>query len=137
MINKIIDGICLSISEEFLDGYKIYTESVEQGFLEPCFSIECVNHTKKIFLGNRYFRENKFMIKYFSSSDDYKQDINEVSEKLYNCLEYIEVDGDLLRSSSKSFEVKDEVLCFSLNFNLFSLEKEEVQKMGNVLVRGV
>ena len=39
MINKIIDGISVAINSEFGDPYEIYTESIEQGLVEPCFSI--------------------------------------------------------------------------------------------------
>lgn len=39
MINKIIDGISISLNAEFGDDYKIYTESIEQGLKEPCFRL--------------------------------------------------------------------------------------------------
>ena len=50
MINKIIDGISVAINAEFGDDYEIYTESVEQGLNEPCFSILCLNPTNEQFL---------------------------------------------------------------------------------------
>ena len=43
MINEIIDGISVAINTEFGDDYEIYTESIEQGLEEPCFSILCLN----------------------------------------------------------------------------------------------
>ena len=65
MINKIIDGISVAINAEFGYDYEIYTESVEQGLNEPCFSILCLNPTNEQFLGRRYFRNNQFCIHYF------------------------------------------------------------------------
>lgn len=43
MINKVIDGISKAINEEFGDEYNIYTEEIEQGLKEPCFSM-CDGH---------------------------------------------------------------------------------------------
>ena len=56
MINKIIDGISEAIFTEFGDGYDIYTESIEQGLIEPCFSILCLNPTNDLFLGKKQAR---------------------------------------------------------------------------------
>ena len=40
MIQKIVDGICQTLSREFTEQeYEIYTESVEQGLKVPCFSV--------------------------------------------------------------------------------------------------
>ena len=66
MINSIIDEISIAINAEFGDDYKIHTESIEQGLVEPCFSIVCINPTNKLFLGNtsesRHYRTNQFCI---------------------------------------------------------------------------
>ncbi len=37
IVNSIIDAICITINNEFGDDYTIYTESIKQGFEEPCF----------------------------------------------------------------------------------------------------
>ena len=39
MVNSLISGISISINSEFGDEYEIYTESIKQGFNEPCFFI--------------------------------------------------------------------------------------------------
>ena len=61
MITKVINGIIAAIRSEYdSKAYRIYTESVEQGLKEPCFSIMCLKpeaqrkgnkFTKKIPLG--------------------------------------------------------------------------------------
>ena len=95
MMNKIIDAISVSINSEFGDGYEIYTESLEQGLQEPCFSVFCLNPTNELFLNKRYFRTNQFCIQYFPSSEEKNAECNTVLERLYDSLELIEVDGDL------------------------------------------
>ena len=39
IVNSIIDAICITINNDFGDDYTIYTESIKQGFEEPCFFI--------------------------------------------------------------------------------------------------
>lgn len=91
MINKIIDGISISLNAEFGDDYKIYTESIEQGLKEPCFSIVCVNPTNELFRGKKYFRKNLFCIQYFPKGEDKRSECMDVLERMFNCLEVIKV----------------------------------------------
>lgn len=128
MINAIIDGISMAINAEFGDTYEIYTESIEQGLEEPCFSILCLNPTIKQFLGRRYFRTNQFCIHYFPGSDNIRFECNEVMERLSKCLEIITVDGDLIRGTSVHTEFTEDVLHFFVNYDLFTY-KPEGEKM--------
>ena len=125
MINKIIDGISIAINAEFDDNYEIYTENIEQGLKEPCFSVLCLNPTIEKFLGKRYFRTNQFCIHYFPKSSEKSFECNEVIEKLHNCLELIEVDGDLIRGTSIHAEIVDGVLSFFVNYDLFTYKHTE------------
>lgn len=120
MINSIIQSISISLNAEFGDDYTIYTESVEQGLNEPCFFIFCLNPTNRVFLGKRYFRENGFCLQYLpADKDQAREECNAVAERLYSCLEYITVTGDLVRGTKMSYEVIDGVLNFFVNYDLF------------------
>lgn len=120
MINSIIESVSISLNAEFGDDYTTYTESVEQGLNEPCFFVFCINPTNRLFLGKRYFRANQFCIQYFPTDKDRaKEECNAVAERLYSCLEYITVTGDLVRGTKMNFEVVDGVLNFFVNYDLF------------------
>nr|DAQ25830.1 MAG TPA: tail completion protein [Caudoviricetes sp.] len=142
MINSIIEGISISINTEFEDVYTIYTESVEQGLKEPCFFISCLNPTSKVFLGERYFRTNQMCIQYIPANKSVeKEDCNAVTERLFNCLEYITVGEDLIRGSKMNSEIVDGVLNFFVNYDLFTLRlknKEDAmdEVLRNVAVKG-
>ena len=135
MINSIIEAISISLNAEFGDDYTIYTESVEQGLNEPCFFVSCINPTNKLFFGKRYFRKNQFCIQYFPANKDReKEECNEVAERLFSCLEYITVTGDLVRGTKMNCDVVDGVLNFFVNYDLFiykninSAPMEEISK---------
>lgn len=131
MINKIIDGISEAINKEFGDGYDIYTESIEQGLEEPCFSILCLNPTNEQFFGKRYFRQNQFVIQYFPSTDEKNTECNAVRERLFDCLDIIIVNGDQTRGTKMKGEIVDGVLNFMLNFDMFVYKVQELDKMDS------
>ena len=127
MINKIIDGISVAINSEFGDGYEIYTESVEQGLVEPCFSILCLNPTINQVLGKRYFRTNQFCIHYFPSTPEKQLECYTVLNKLIGALEVIKVDGDLCRGTHIHGEVVDNVLSFFVNYDMYVYKEKSAE----------
>lgn len=135
MINKITDGICEAIYKEFGDNYEIYTEEVEQGLKEPCFSIICINPTHELFRQNRYFKQHQFCIHYFPSTEEKRTECFDVLDRLYNCLEYIEIkeetDTSKTRGSDMHGEYNDGILNFFINYNMFMNQNEEEIKMDN------
>lgn len=134
MINKIIDGISVTINSEFGDPYEIYTESIEQGLVEPCFSILCLNPTINQVLGKRYFRKNQFCIHYFPSSDEKMFECHTVAEKLMNCLEIITVDGDQCRGTDMEYQILDNVLSFTVNYNIYVYKEESTESIMETVI---
>lgn len=133
MINKIIDGISKAINEEFGDDYEIYTEEIEQGLKEPCFSIVCINPTNNLFRQNKYFRQNKFCIHYFPFSKEKRLECQQVLEKLYLILEYIDIEEvfEGVKTTNKTMgtemngEYSDGVLNFFVNYDMYVNKLEE------------
>lgn len=63
MINEIIDVL----HSNFPDA-RIYTETIEQGLIEPCFLISHLSASGKSEITNRMKVTNQFMIQYFPIS---------------------------------------------------------------------
>ena len=137
MINKIIDGISIAINSKFGSQYDIYTESVEQGLTEPCFSILCLNPTINQVLGKRYFRRNQFCVHYFPSSDEKRSECHTVMEGLIDALEMINVDGDQCRGTGMHGEVVDNVLSFFVNYDMFVYKEEPAKSMMQTVNRNI
>lgn len=130
MVNKIISAICTAIHKEFGEEYEIYTESVPQNLQEPCFSVMCINPTSDQFLGNRYYRKNLCCITYFPSTDKQKKECNNVTERLYDCLDIINIDDTApTRGTGMTAEYSDDVLLFFVNYDMFIYKQEEKEKM--------
>lgn len=118
MINAIIKGIAKALYNEF--GYRIHTESIEQGLKEPCFFVLCVNPTHELYNWNRYFRENDFCIHYFpQSSNRQREECQDAAERMMECLEIITADGIQIRGTDMNYEFEDGTLRFFVNYNCF------------------
>jgi hypothetical protein len=135
MINQIVEAVSLALNSEFGDGYKIYTEEVEQEMENPCFFVISSAPKKRIFRGRKYFRTNTFCIQYIPAAEDIQTECNRVIERLFSCLEYIRMDAALIRGKKMEPEVKDGVLYFFVNYDFFVYEKKEMEKMGEVLTK--
>ena len=80
MVNKIIDAICIALSNEFGAEYKIYTDNVEQGFSNPCFYVSSINSSRNHFISKKYKSKNSFEVLYFpSDTDDKSFEISKVT----------------------------------------------------------
>ena len=124
-LNNIIDGICEKLYSEFGSGYEIYTEEVQQNLTEPCFSVVLLNPSMKQVLGKRYKRNNQFCIHYFpQSQNEARNECFAVQERLFDCLEYITVDGDLTMGTGMHGEMSDGVLCFFVNYDMYVYKQE-------------
>ena len=134
MINDIINGICVAINKQFGDEYEIYTESVEQGFQEPCFSIVCLNPTINQVISKRYFRENQFCIHYFPKTREKRFECHQVSDRLFDALECITVTNDSILGTNIYSEIVDGVLSFFVNYDMYVYKNEdEKENMESVI----
>ena len=81
-------------------------------------------------MGVRYKNQYAFCIQYFTESENRKMECNEVTERLQECLAYINVEGDLLRGSNMQSQYIDGVLTFYVNYNFFTykLKSEDRNK---------
>ena len=117
---ELINAIGAALNAEFGDGYRIYADNVEQGLTEPCFFVSCVNQTSRQFLGRRYFRENRFCIRYLPKDKSReKEECGETAERLFLCLELLTVNGDPVRGTKMKSETVDGGLNFFVNYDMF------------------
>lgn len=126
MINSIMEAISIALNAEFGDRYQNYMEEISQDFAEPCFFIQCLNPTDKLFFGRRYFRKNQFCIQYFPEDKLHgNRECNAVAERLFVCLEYLSVDDNLIMGTHMHGEMADGILHFFVNYDMFVYRKSE------------
>lgn len=142
MTNTIIDGVCKRLAEEFGEGYRVYTENVEQGFTEPCFFVSAtsVQMTPILCRGTtgRYSRKQGVNVTFYpEQGDDVRNEVYSVAERLIDVLEYIDADG-LTRGTEIRGEFIGESpeMIASINvayeFTVYKQNAEEAVKMGEL-----
>lgn len=126
MINEIINGISRAIDTEFNTGettYEIYSESLEQGLNEPCFSIVVLNPFTDRRLAHRHYREYPVDIHYFPKDEiNAKKEMYDVAERLFLVVEVID---NSIRGSNIHYEIVDGVLHFFITYKLYVREQLE------------
>ncbi len=128
IINDIVSAISTNIYNEFGGQYEIYTEQMEQGFLQPCFYISNVKSDIKVLLNNRYKQENSFCIKFYTNDSNTNLSCNDVAIRLYSTLEFITNNetAKMLHGTKMTYEVVDGVLNFYVNYNtVYCIEEEK------------
>lgn len=139
MINSVISAVCQTIYNDFGDKYIIYKELVKQNLTAPCFFVECTNETRTQELSNRYFRQHTIAIYYFPESENYRGECNDIFNKLRNSLDYISLDGNLLKAKNLKFEYGDAkknigefshvILKVFVNYDFFTYENIQVDSV--------
>ncbi len=126
MINDIISAISKSIYSHFGSDYEIYKESLEQGLIEPCFWILCINNTTEKLLNTRKLNINSFCIHYFPKSKKQEECFN-VLTTLTDILEYLNLEDTLIEGTNIRSEIVEGVLYFFINYDIFTLKTTETE----------
>lgn len=139
MLNALIDGMIAALRTAFGDEIPIYTDTVEQGLTEPCFSVRIVKPNVEQFLGDRYFRSNLVAVHYFPQNYGDNEEMNHIMETLFSALELIEVDGALTRGTKPDVHVEDGVGIYTIHYDFFTYKVGEnaPERMDGVEWKGV
>lgn len=132
MVEKIVKSIAQTLEEAFGEDYTIYTDFVEQGFHTPCFCIQMINSTNDKGLEKRYQRSYFFDLLYFSQEEHTTSELNQVSEKLYQCMEWIKIDQSGIWGTGMNHHIEEDVLHFFVTYKprvVLVSSKEEYEKM--------
>ena len=128
-INDLRIGINHALDKEF-PNINIYGEEIKQGFEEPCFFIKILSSAQGKELNTRYSKNISFDVHYFSDKESSNNDCNDMTDSLYEILEYAQVGNSLYRATAMTHEVIDGVLHFFLQFNYKVIrEVEKTPKM--------
>ncbi len=137
MLIEVIDAIASKLSRDFGSSIAVYKEEAEQGLTAPCFFISLNNFSQKQITGKRYYREQRFTIKYCPATANKNTEICQVADRLYDTLESIFMDADMFRGSKMSCQVVEGVLLFYVNYNFYVYKEiPSEEAMDSIAVEG-
>lgn len=132
-VRNVLSAVSAALSAEFggSEGFEIYLDNVPQGLAPPCFTVSCSPSVKQM-LGKRFRRDFDFCIHFFPGTDEPYGECADVEERLFSSLQYITVDGDMLRGENMSRKFSDGVLSFNVSFGTFVLDSDKAEAMGDL-----
>ncbi len=136
MINEVRKGITDAIYAAFGDDYDIHTEASMQDMTEPAFFVRCISPSLPTQITGRRKATLLFVIQYFAESAEPKREMNDVFEKLTECLELIEADGKLVRGEVECKDISDGVLTANAEYTLFLTRQEAEAYMEEYEMKG-
>ena len=138
MINSVKDGIISSLVAAF-PNVPVFDEPVEQGIVEPSFSVRCVRPKQRLFRGKRYYQDNFFEVVYFPPADNRYQSSNETVQKLFDCLEVITLsDKTMIRGKDmQSNTNEDFTVVFTVRYSDFIYKPETVDVMETLEIEDI
>lgn len=116
--NGITEGIGAALSAAFPDAV-IYAESVAQGVEMPCFFIRCLSSSDAPLVYPRSVRKYLFTVQYLPADElNPARECADISDRLYRCLNYITVEGQLVRGTDLRHEFVDDTLSFFADYGV-------------------
>lgn len=130
MTEEIIAAIASALAGEFGEGYTVYGEAVEQNLQTPCFFVFCASEGNRIYRPGRYRRDNLFAIQYLPQSrEEPRSECESVAERLFLCLELVQLADGPLRGTGMRGEIVDGVLHFFVSYNMFLMVPRKLPLM--------
>lgn len=125
MISDITDGISIKLYSLF-PNKPVELEKVDQDFEPGSFIISFATMIERPQLDNRYYRRYPITVRYFPESDTQAMlEMLTMQEALIDGLEYITVNGDLVRGLNRNAVIVDDILNVHVDYDVYILKDKE------------
>lgn len=139
MVTGIVEGIAAAVHQR--TGFPVYVDFRKQKAKFPCFYIHLLEASQEEEVTKRYWRIYDFDIQFFQDENGEVNDmqgLRDLADALFNALEYIQLNGALLRGTDMSHRVTDKVLHFFVTYEVCIRKVADIPKMENLeLAEGV
>ena len=98
---------------------------MQQGFVKPCFFISCMESASELFRDKKYIRTNGFCVRYNPAGENSRRECHDTADRLMQALEFISVNGELMRGTQSCCEFADGVLNHFVHYDCYIYHKEE------------
>ena len=112
------------ITKALYDSFKVpvYLEWKENKMKFPCFLVSVTDSNHDLHVGKLYDRKLDYSVKYFLNAEsipvDYRKDLLQIGERLYEILEYVKVGDSITRGENMSYRESDGILHFDVTYEM-------------------
>lgn len=122
----VVKEICNALRTQYPENqYDVYTESIEQGFTEPCFAIHQLRADVTAYPNRRTEIVQHFDVRFFPEGERTREQCRAVAETLTFLLRQLAS----LRGTGLDWEITDDVLHFFVSYRQFVRELPEEYRM--------
>lgn len=134
---QLTEGIAKALYDVFK--VPVYVEEKENKTKFPCFFVEVATSNHDLHVGMLYDRKLDYSVKYFLNAEsipvDYRKDLLQIGEQLYDVLEYVKVGERITRGENMSYRESDGILHFDVTYEmLLRKESKRVPSMERLQV---
>lgn len=125
MVNSVLDSITKALHDQFGDGYRYYVEEVEQKVKTPCFTIGVLNPITRSVNRKDYRRTMPCVIHYYTDNKaNAIKTSYSIGEQVLERLEYLDINGHLVRGEDMSYMMVDDVLQVFITYRFWTERPE-------------
>ena len=125
----VIKEICNALRTQYPEEqYDVYTEGIEQGFVEPCFAIHQLRADVTPYPNRRTEIVQHFDVRFFPEEERPREQCRRVAETLTFLLRQLAS----LRGTGLNWEITDDVLHFFVSYRQFVRDLPEEYRMENL-----
>lgn len=136
MVNLVLDSISKALYTAFGNSYHYYVEEIEQNIKLPCFTLKVLNPLSRSVNHKDYYRTVPCVIHYFTADKiTSNKDCYSIGEQVLECLEYLNIDGNLVRAEDMSYTMVDDVLQIFLTYRFWTEKPDTTPSMEDATVR--
>jgi hypothetical protein len=133
VVNSVLNSISKALYTEFGDTHHYYVEDVEQNTQLPCFTIDVLNPLSRSVNRKDYYRTIPVVIHYFTDNkNSTRKHSLRVGEQVLECLEYLEIENQLVRAEGMSYHFVDDVLQVFLTYRFWTEKPENIPSMDDM-----
>lgn len=126
MVNKVFASISKALHSKFGDTHYYYVENIEQKVKTPCFTIGALNPIMRSINRKDYRRVIPCVIHYFTDNKTNPiETCYSIGEQALETLEYLNIDGHLVRGEDMSYTMVDDVLEIFITYRFWTEKDQE------------
>lgn len=130
MVNTVLDSISKALYATFGNAYRYYVEDIEQNVKLPCFTLGVLNPLSRSVNRKDYYRTVPCVIHFFTNDKaNLTKTCYSIGEQTLECLEYLNIDGHLVRAEDMSYTIVDDVLQIFLTYRFWTEKTETFDTM--------
>ena len=130
MVNDVLDAISVGLNKVFGSDYRYYVEDVPQKLKTPCFTIESIDYTVRSYNKTSYYITVPVVIQFYPENEvNSKKHSYDIGNQIADAVEYISVDGVLLRSENINYQLNDDILQVFLTYRFWTKSKPSYNYM--------